>query len=83
MSFCGSGVVRVSSRFGAQDASRVVRYGRPVVEEVPGAVVEEHVPDVVRRVGSAVEDLRIDRAGQRIGREEVPPPVAHERHARR
>jgi hypothetical protein len=56
--FCGSGVVQVSSCFGAQDASRVVRDGGPVVEEVPGAVGEEHVPGVVGRAGLAVEDLR-------------------------
>jgi hypothetical protein len=73
--------VRVSSRFGAQDAGHVVRHARPIVEEVSGAVVEEHVPDVVRRAGRPVEDLRVHGAGQRVGREVVPPPVADERHA--
>ena len=50
-------------------------------KKLAGAVVEEHVPDVVRRAGPAVEDLRVHRAAQRIGREVVPAPVAHERHA--
>ena len=31
--------------------------------------------------GPAVEDLRVDRAAERVGREVVPAPVAHERHA--
>jgi len=36
---------------------------------------------VVRWAGLAVEDLRVDRAAERVGREVIPPPVAHERHA--
>jgi hypothetical protein len=46
-----------------------------------GAGIEEHVAGVVGRVGLAVEDLRVHRASQRVGREVVPAPVADERNA--
>jgi hypothetical protein len=62
----GSGIVRVSSGFGAQDARGVVRHGRPVVEEVPDAFVEEHVARVVRRSALAVEYFCVQRAGSAL-----------------
>lgn len=70
-------VAGILAGVGAHGGDQIVGVVVPVGEEVPGGRAQEHEPGRVAAAVGVVEDGRVQRAPERIGRDDVHPTVAH------